>query len=92
MLPVEWDIRTWIENNGQFNPSELWLTGQFFYKYLREELDFPFRKVKNAQHYKSECLTLMNGRESWFHLLSFPSGETLQKFQAEMLESANNLK
>ena len=92
-LPSDWDVTTWVSNNIPFVPYNLWIDGGPFFRYLVEEQNFPIRKTKKAHDMTGECLSLVEirGDVSWFKKLSFPSGDVLRKFMADMLDSANKL-
>jgi len=94
-LPKEWDAASWMEENGGIGPTDQWIRGRRFFRYLHDVHDFPLRKVKWPQRYphhppKSHCMNRLP-YESWLDKLAYPKEEVFVKFQEEMLKSESTL-
>lgn len=86
--PGSWNTSIWEARNGPIRRREHWLQGKQFFWFLYEVYDFPFRKLKwpdGPAPPESRCLKLLGGKPE-FDELPYPSNDTLQEFQAEMLD------
>lgn len=95
-LPKEWDASSWEASGGRIGPTDQWIRGRRYFRYLRDVHDFPFRKIKwpergqGAPPTSERCLKLMGGAPQ-FENLPYPSAEDFKAFQQAMLESEASL-
>mmetsp|Transcript_7966 Transcript_7966/g.17970 ORF Transcript_7966/g.17970 Transcript_7966/m.17970 type:complete len:430 (-) Transcript_7966:35-1324(-) len=94
-LPKEWDASSWEETGGGIGPTDQWIRGRRYFRYLHEVHSFPLRKIKwpargQPPPPKSQCLKLINDNPQ-FDKLPFPSTEAFEAFQEEMFKSESSL-
>ncbi|KAL7544726.1 hypothetical protein ACHAWF_010487, partial [Thalassiosira exigua] len=91
-LPKEWDASSWENSDvgGQIGPTDQWIRGRRYFRYLVQEREFSMRKVKWPRGQpappRTRCLELLGGETEFFEKLPYPTEGELEDFRKEMLK------
>ena len=71
-------------------PGDQWINSGRFFKYLRAEWGFPFKKVKRLKKEVTRCNSLVE--KGFFQSLPYPDAGSLAAYAKEMAESESGLR